>query len=176
MARASLLTTSDPWFNFEHAMAHREALAVIGFQPGFTPQTGSTAQPFPPRSPLSRYSVIPYFIEPEQNVDRRAGKWHLNHQQAHNDALQNVPSKYFWQYTTTTVPQPPPNPPLTFQTPQTVVYGLRIGGNLIDTSFADEQQLRWWEFQNHMEHFVGSTSIAPSPAPKPAPQATFPFW
>src|SRR5262245_52785468 len=121
MSRASLLSMSDPWFDFEHAMAHRNALAVI--------------------YPLQRFSVVPYFIEPEQNVERRAGKWHLNHQQAHTDALNNFPSRYYWP--PTTMPQPPPLPPI--QVPATVRFGLRVGGNLIDTSFADERQRRWWE-------------------------------
>jgi len=168
-------------FAFEHAMAHRNALGVIGFQKGFTPQTGSTAKPIKPRPPLSHYSVAPYFIDPPGG-DRPANKWSLNHQQAHDDALRNLPDQYGWRYYNTLViqPQPPPPqppvPPLEFPTPQQVRYGLRIGGNLIDTNFANRWQASWWTFQNWMEHYVGSKSITPPPSPKPAPQWTFPFW
>ena len=159
MARATLLNVFDPWFGFEHAMAHRNALAVIGFQPA----GGTVTNPIPARPPLSKFSAIPYFIDPMQNTGRRAGKWHLNHQQAHDDAFRNLPSQYYFA-------PPPPG------TLGSVTFGLRIGGNLVDTSFADDRQLKWWEFQNHIEHYVGSTVIAPAPAPKPAPQSIFPFW
>jgi hypothetical protein len=162
-------------FSFVHAMEHRSVLGVIGFQPGFTPQTGSTAKAIPPRPPLSQYSVIPYFVDPIAG-GIPAGKYHLNHQQAHNDALRNVPNRYFWQYTTTSVPQPPPNPPLTFQTPQMVEYGLRVGANLIDFNLNNKRQRTWWTFQNHMEHYAMASTTVPAPAPKPAPQAFFPFW
>lgn len=161
MARATLLTTNDRWFQWEHAMAHRRPLAVI--------------------HPLTRFSALPYFIDPEQNTARRASSWHLNHQQAHNNMLQNIQTQYYWAPITTFVEEPNPNPPpptiiVPVVTDATPTIGLRIGQDLIDTSFADERQQRWWQFQNHMEHYVASQKIAPAPAPKPSPQPRFPFW
>jgi hypothetical protein len=180
MASVTLMRQGTRWgqratFSFEHAMAHRTPLGVIGYQPGFTPQTGSTASPIPPRPPLSQYSVIPYFIDPPMGQRTGAGKWHLNHQQAHDDMLRNIPSRYYWQYYNTVV-GPPPTPPLSFQTPPNVSYGLRVGANLIDSSFANERQRKWWTFQNWMEHVNAATAILPPVAPKPAPQWTFQFW
>jgi hypothetical protein len=163
-------------YNFEHAMAHRAVLGVIGFQPGIKPPSTIVPPPWPavkPRPPLSQYSVVPYFIEPPQGQKVGAGKWHLNHQQAHNDALQNIPSRYFWQSPVTPPPATPPPPP---PAPTKITYGLRIGQNLVDTSFANERQRKWWIFQNWMEHYTMSQTVAPPPSPKPAPQWVFPFW
>lgn len=155
-----LLNPNDAMFAFEHAMAHRELLAVM--------------------APLNRFSVAPYFVDPAMPA-WPANKWQLNHQQAHNDALRDIPSRYFWRFftTITNVPNPTPPPPtipVTTITPETVTFGLRIGQNLIDNDLNSPRQLTWWTFQNFMEHYVASTTVAPAPSPKPAPQSTFPFW
>lgn len=74
MSRVVLLNMDDPWFTFEHSMAHRNALGVM--------------------SPLDRFSAIPYFIDPMIGEPTAGDSWNLNHQQAHNDALTHLPS-YF---------------------------------------------------------------------------------
>ena len=48
-------------FAFEHAQSHRRFLAAM--------------------TPHDYYSVVPYFIDPQQNIS----PWNMNHQQAHND-------------------------------------------------------------------------------------------
>jgi hypothetical protein len=134
MARSVLLNSSDPWFPFEHAMAHRNALGIM--------------------APLDRFSAIPYFVEPDLGDNRPASMWNLDHQSAHNDALDNLPS-YFGATT----------------------VGLRIGQNLIDSNLDDAEQRTWFTFQNHMEHMIGGDTILPNTAfPEPAPQWRWPFW
>jgi len=71
-------------FSFEHAMAHRQATAVMG--------------------PLSQWSILPYFIDPAQFDASPANKWNLNHQQAHNDFTSDLPA-----YSTALVPGIPLN-------------------------------------------------------------------
>lgn len=74
MARSALLNMDDPWFTFEHAMAHRNGLGVM--------------------APLDRFSIIPYFIDPMLGNPTPADFWNLNHQSAHNDALANLPTTF----------------------------------------------------------------------------------
>ena len=106
------------FFAFEHEMQHRALLAAVnGIQPTLS------------------FGVAPYFIDPTQND----GKYHLNHQQAHLDALSNVPS-YFGAPT---------------------AVGLATQ-NLIDTDLDNEERRNWWTFQNHMEHRLGR-SVLPAP-------------
>lgn len=77
MSLATLLTfpqderAQNAW-GFDHAMAHRSMLAVMG--------------------PLHQWSAIPYFIDPQQFKATPANYWNLNHQQAHNDANYFLPS------------------------------------------------------------------------------------
>ena len=166
MAQVSLLHLGDglgqaATFAFEHAMAHRALLATM--------------------SPLTRFSVVPYLLDPMVGSGAPAAKWNLNHQQAHDDSLRNVQSQYYWPPITTDVTQPNPTPPpptitVPVVTQQTPTIGLRIGQNLIDNNLGDPRQLTWWMFQNFMEHYVAATVTVPAPAPKPSPQPTFPFW
>jgi hypothetical protein len=130
-----MLNSNDPWFAFDHAMGHRNALGVM--------------------SPLNRFAIIPYFIEPMQSdIGTPGSSWHLDHQTAHDDALEHLPS-YFGAAT----------------------VGLHIGGILRDTDLDDPRQRTWWTFQNHMEHYVGGNTITPNVAfPPPAPQWVYPFW
>jgi len=136
MARPSLLNSSEPTFAFEHAMAHRNAMGVM--------------------SPLTRFSVIPYFIDP-MTAQRSADWWLLDHQQAHNDAMNNLPASYLGP----------------------IVVGTGVGANLVDTNLTNPWTKSWWMFANHLEHYVGSNTILPQPTtppPPPAPIWTFPFW
>jgi hypothetical protein len=141
VSEASLLSRGDRFgqlatFDFEHAMAHRKLLAVM--------------------SPLTSYSVLPYMLDPSQDVGRSASKWHLNHQQAHNDALTSVPAQY--------------------GAPVTAQAGLFVGQNLVDTDFDNERQLTWWMFENWMEHHVANASVRPGPAGGTAKKWQYPFW
>lgn len=139
MARVSLLHRGDGLgqrqaFDLEHAMAHRNALGVM--------------------HPLTRFSIVPYLIDPMQAAGTPASQWHMNHQQAHNDALDNLPSA-FGSGTT----------------------GLRVGGILADSDLDKPSQFRWWMFQNHTEHYVGGNTINPNvQLPPPSPQWIYPFW
>lgn len=183
MARISLLTfPTNPMarkaWAFEHAMAHRNALGVLN---RYKPTTVNNVTTWKLERALSDFSVVPYFIDPMIGSDIMAGKYLLNHQQAHTDALNNFPDRYYWKYLTTITQVPNPNPPPptlphTSIKPQSIQYGLRIGANLIDFKLSNQRQRTWWTFQNHMEHYVGANVISPPPAPKPAPQWTFPFW
>ena len=115
-------------------MAHRNGLGVM--------------------SPLDRFSAIPYLLDPMQDISTPGSGWHLDHQQAHNDAMDYLPTEF-----------------------GASTVGLRIGGILRDYDLDDERQRKWWEFQNHMEHYVGANSISPNVyLPPPAIQWTYPFW
>ena len=134
MSRAVLLNSNDPWFAFDHAMAHRNGLGIM--------------------SPLDRFSAIPYFVDPMVGVAEPASIWHLRHQQAHNDALANLPTEF-----------------------GASTVGLFIGQNLRDYNLDDARLRTWWTFENHMEHYVGGNTISPNVyIPPPAPQWTYPFW
>ena len=99
-------------FAFEHAMAHRTFLGAI--------------------APLDRFSVIPYFIDPQQNEPR----WRLNHQQAHIDALPHLPAWYGWD-----------------------TFGVSFMHNLLDYDLDDEEQRTWWTFANQQEHYAAMHSL-----------------
>ena len=105
-------------FAFEHWMQHKTLLAAVH---GATPEM--------------TVGVNPYWLDPTFNN----GKFHLNHGQAHLDALQNVPS-YFGALKE---------------------VGL-ANQNLVDTDLDDEERRTWWTFQNHTEHRLGR-SVLPSP-------------
>ena len=95
-------------FSFEHAMSHRRLLANL--------------------SPLGRFSVIPYHVDPGRNNTH----WHLDHGQSHDDFQMNLPGWYG---------------PGTFDI-------LNPAYNIIDTDLMSESQRKWWTFQNHQEHLV----------------------
>ena len=133
MSRVVLLNSNDPTFGFEHAMAHRNGLGAM--------------------APLSRFSVLPYMLDPMQHQEIPGSMWHLDHQQAHNDALDSLPS-YFGSDTA----------------------GLAIGGILRDYNLDDASQRTWWTFQNHMEHYVGGDTITPNVELTLPFQWTYPFW
>ena len=135
MSRASLLNSYEPGFVFEHAMAHRNALGVM--------------------SPLPRFSVIPYFLDPMM-LTEPGGVWQQNHMQAHADAAKQLPSQF-----------------------GSGTLGLAINANMLDYAFDDPDSREWWTFVNHIEHYVGGNTILPQSAPQPpppAPQWTYPFW
>ena len=84
-------------------------------------------------SPLHRFSTLPYWIAPR----RDGGMWRLTHQQAHRDAMTTLP---FYPYT-----------------------GVPMTQNLLDLPLSkkNSEQLSWWLFANHAEHYVGQTVMPP---------------
>jgi len=134
MALASLLHMSlEPrafrTFFFEEAMAHRTQLGAM--------------------APLTRFSALPYFIDPPKVED---GMWRLDHQQAQNDANSTIPT---WGE-----PAPPYPGNLQVSVPTTQ--------NLIDVDFNNSAERTFWTFANHHEQFV-AVGFLPR-------QLTFPFW
>lgn len=115
-------------FTFDHAMAHRTVMQVMG--------------------PLSRFSIMPYFIDPTDYNARPATRWHQTHQQGHDDFNNGVPA-----YSTALTPRIPSS---------------QI---LIDSNLQERGSRSWWTFANHMEHFVAADAIVP------IPEAVFlPWW
>lgn len=134
MSRASLLNSNDPTFWFEHAMSHRNALGVI--------------------SPLTRFSVVPYFLDPPRDLDRPASPWHQNHAQSHADAALNLPEVLGSR-----------------------TLGVAAWANLLEYRLDDPVGRSWWTFVNHLEHYVAGDTIAVGTTPPPpAPQWVYPFW
>jgi len=134
--------TEKATFSFEHAMAHRQLWAAM--------------------SPLSRFSVLPYLIDPQQI----GGKYLLNHQQAHWDMSQTLPT-FAPGLGLITVTEPD-------GTQQTVVPlgGLALSSNppLQDTPLDNPDRTKWWLFANHTDH-LDAMSTLPL-----AEEWVFPFW
>ena len=135
MGSEVLLNPADPAFNFHHAMAHRAYYQAMG--------------------PLSRWSVLPYLLDPPSDTARRASKWHLNHQQAHNDAIQALPSGW-----------------------ERPAVGIPSSQILVDSSLADPRSLTWWTFINHQEHYVADNALLPLPNTlnQDGTAASAPWW
>lgn len=135
MPLAVLLNPDDPIFAWEHMNAHREYFAVM--------------------SALSRFSVLPYLLHPPHNTDVRAGDWHLNHQQSHNDYTAVLPAHW--------------------QSPA-VGFGIPTVQNLVDSNLNDRESLTWWTFLNHQEHFITNEAILPLPLSFLATDTNAPGW
>lgn len=130
MSVASLLVyKNSPTFAFEHAMAHRNMLGGM--------------------APLDQFSVLPYLLDPMQKPNEPVTKWHLNHQQAHNDAMVTLLSPYYGLVELT---------------------GINSHQILIDTPLAEEGPQRWWTFNNQQEHLLAQASILL------ATELTYPSW
>jgi len=84
-------TAAQNAFSWDHAMAHRLLMAVMG--------------------PLDQWSIMPYFIDPTNFSAGPAVVWNQAHQQAHDDFTSYLPAYY-------TAPAPPGPPPLGFRTRQ----------------------------------------------------------
>ena len=129
--------TSKATFSFEHMMAHRNYFGIM--------------------SPLDRFSVLPYLLDPMGKVSP-ADNWHLNHQQAHNDALTTIPTFFYGRGGLTPEEQ--------------VQAGLAIGQNIRDPDLNVYEAHSWWTFKNHMEHYVANGSVLPIAGPN----WMWPFW
>lgn len=168
MAQVSLLrmggsATERATYAFEHAMATRTLYGAM--------------------SPISQFSVLPYYIDPQQ----AGGMYRLRHQQAHWDALSAIPS------------YPPGIGVITIDTPagQTVTLPeipgrvtntvVNIDGSTTttfvpsgaiaqgsDQPLADREFTKiespWWIFANHIEHYNAMDAYPL------AEDLTFPFW
>jgi hypothetical protein len=129
MAGVTLLVKTDTTtFDFEHMMAHRLYFGAM--------------------SPLAHFSVLPYLLDPSFDTDHPASKWHLNHQQAHDDALVTLPAR--------------------FGTTEDI--GIFVGQIVREDDLSNQDQLTWWTFQNHQEHFVANDTLLPTT------QLEYPFW
>lgn len=142
MPLATLMNFNDPIYDFEHAMAHRAYYAVM--------------------SPLSDYSVLPYFIEPMPRTPPPppATNWRLNHQQAHNDYRAAIPG--YWGA-------------------DSIGFGIPQSQNMIDSSFTDPSDMPWWTFVNHQEHYTANDAILPLSWTDPqtwlrGTEPAYPFW
>lgn len=111
---------SDPAFSFEHYMAHSTYYGVM--------------------SPLYRFSVLPYMIDPMGDVNVMAGDWNLNHQQAHNDFLSTLPAYWYAQSA-----------------------GIPMSQILVETNLNSPEEMQWWLFSNLVEHQAANNSILPGP-------------
>lgn len=127
MPTAVLTNSDDPIFAFEHMMAHRRYFAVM--------------------SPLNRFSVLPYVLDPVYDTEIRASMWHQNHQQAHTDFATSLPANY-----------------------NTKEIGLPTFQPVADSDLANPESATWWTFIQHREHFLADEAILPTQA------GTFPFW
>jgi hypothetical protein len=135
-------------FAFEHMMATRNYFVAM--------------------APLSRFSLLPYMLDPfPYPKEQEAHPWNLNHQQAHNDALASLPKAFG-----ATDPEEEGEP----VGPDPDDIGLSIGQILRDTNFDNARQVKWWTFQNHMEHYIANNATFPETAPTVPPWWRWPFW
>jgi hypothetical protein len=93
-------------------------------------------------SPLTRFSVIPYLLEP---YDHNITPWHRNHQQAHTD-FQSALAGYLGG--TAFGGSPPP------------FSQLGPGYNIEDYDLSTESQANWWTFQNHIAHLDAESVVS----------------
>jgi hypothetical protein len=144
MSTANLLVMPDETnerslaaFQFDHAMAHRAYFAVM--------------------APLTRFSAIPYFVEPvlAPPPPYAAGMWMLKHQQAHTDFTNSLPPNYM-------APK--------------VGFGIQSNQPMVDSDLSDPENRAWFTFVNHQEHYLANNSILPLPTAAPPPSPALPGW
>lgn len=128
----------DVW-EFDHAFAHREYYAVM--------------------APLTRFSALPYFIEPlpppTPPFPTDADDWNLNHQQAHNDFALALPA---------------------FYNDSSIGFGIPNSQNLVDSNLNDPETRTWWTFANHQEHYIANNAILPLPTTVAPNSPLAPGW
>lgn len=117
MSLASLLTMKDRAFAWEHEMSHRTLLSTM--------------------PPVDRFSVPPYFVEPQMNT----GGWLMDHAQAHDDFRVSLPVLWGWWYL------------------GNQEFGIASGNNLMDANLNSSDQVPFWTFVNHMDHYVATSLL-----------------
>jgi hypothetical protein len=129
---AQILTqgSSAAAFGFDHAMRHRSHLGAM--------------------SPLDRFSLVPYQIDPERNEPF----WHLVHGQAHIDFTDTLPSWWYLLH-----PRQWPNDGI----------GIPSRQPIVDTDLTNESKRNWWEFVNNQEHLAAEASTTNA-------TLVWPFW
>jgi hypothetical protein len=116
MPLATLLNPNDPLFVFEHMMQTQALWTALTDTAG--------------------YSVLPYLLDPAYDTAIPASKWHLNHQQSHDDFNAALPAEY-----------------------GSTQIGIPQGAILLDSNLKNPDQLTWWTFINHQEHYIANSSI-----------------
>jgi hypothetical protein len=130
MSLASLLVLNDSPneqanFAFEHMMSHRQFLGAM--------------------APLTRFSVLPYNLDPFHDNKM----WLRRHQTAQTDAISTVPT---WGLI-----NPPEGPPY----PGTLTVSAPENKLLEVTDWSNARQRAWFVFANHQEHYVTTNSLPP---------------
>ena len=161
MPLAVLLNPDDPLYAFEHAMAHRELFAVM--------------------PALSRFSILPYLLDPAFDQEEPAWWWNQSHQQAHDDFNATLPSNFANGFTTEVVVPPPPVPPNPQLPPyvqatpvQGGTFGIPEAAILVEGSGRTAENRSWWTFVNHQQHFIANNAILPLPTTAPTTAGTPP--
>jgi hypothetical protein len=93
---------------------------------------GSLVGSFYGTAGLTRFSAIPYLIDPQLNI----GIWHLDHGQAHDDFTLALPGGF--GFTGGII-----NPTIDF----------------VDMNFDNPDQLTWWTFANHQQHLIAQSVL-----------------
>jgi hypothetical protein len=106
-------------------------------------------------APLTRFTVLPYNLDPIPQKPGPASRfWMHNHQRAQSDAIETIPT---WGF-------PGPGfPPY----PGTFTVAVPENQNLQDTHMTVPGQRTWFQFANHMEHYIASANL---------PSALLPAW
>jgi hypothetical protein len=106
-------TAAQNAFSWDHAMAHRSLMAVMG--------------------PLTQWSGMPYFIDPTNFSAGPAVAWNQGHQQAHDDFNSYLPAYY-------NAPPPPGPPPLGLHSRQPLMDTDFQRGEISWWTFANHQE------------------------------------
>lgn len=126
-----------PSWQFDHAMAHRE---MTGGMSATIDLIGNIRL-----GALSHFSALPYFLDPQVNT----GVWHLDHGQAHQDAVVTLPP-FFGHH----------------RTPETLTT-IAPTQDFVDMDFDDQALLTWWTHANQQEHMAAQNVLT---------QLVYPFW
>jgi hypothetical protein len=103
---------------------------------------------FAAMAPLDRFSALPYVLDPPYNTALRASGWHLQHHKAHTDFATAVPTSYNSQNRQVAVLVQP----------------------LMDSDLSKPDDLTWWSFAQHREHYIADQALLPLQTGK------WPFW
>lgn len=104
-------------------------------------------------APLTRFSVLPYNLDPiPKQPGPSARFWMMNHQQAQTDFTVTSPT---WGFTGPGVPP----------YPTALSVAVPENQNLQDTHMTVEGQRKWFEFANHLEHYILAGTLPPNISP-----------